>query len=62
MEKLKPCPFCGCKNIDVRRVLLEPARLGIHTYKVCCFACAAQIYREKQDEAIETWNRRFDLG
>lgn len=50
MEKLKPCPFCGGKNIRV---------WNTSTPWVSCDDCLAStscVPTEK--EAIERWNRR----
>ena len=58
MFDLKPCPFCGSETISIAQTMLEPASLGIMTYKVCCVRCAAQIYRGKREDAIAEWNRR----
>lgn len=55
MEELKPCPFCGCKQIES---YLYDKTFGIERYKVCCFKCSAQFYRGTLKEVIEAWNRR----
>lgn len=48
--KLKPCPFCGSKNVKVYSLG------GLH---VKCFNCDARIgYYESIENAIYVWNRR----
>lgn len=61
--KLKPYPFCGCKNIVVRRYT---AIAGVHYYAQCDptnGGCGAEIQsRISKKYAIEDWNRRVDNG
>ena len=56
---LKPCPFCGCKNIVVRKYT---AIAGTHYYAQCDQTnggCGAEIQsRISKKYAIEDWNRR----
>lgn len=49
--ELKHCPLCGSAKI---------ASYEYHGFrwKVCCEACAAQIYRGTQKDAENAWNRR----
>jgi Lar family restriction alleviation protein len=54
MAELKPCPFCGCKDVYVMR----DKEVIIERYIAVCGGCYAQIYRPYQQEAIEDWNRR----
>ena len=61
MEELKPCPFCGGTRIEVYHNPNNKLRyFGIEQYNVSCVCCAAQLCRQKKDEAIEAWNRRAD--
>ena len=55
MDELKPCPFCGCKEVES---YLYDRFYGVKRYKVCCTKCSAQFYRGTQKEAEEAWNRR----
>lgn len=52
MDKLKPCPFCGCNNINIRK--------GKYAWYIeCCNAeCNANIVKTLKKVAIEAWNRR----
>ena len=52
--ELNPCPFCGCKKVEVYK---DPIA-QIKRYKAVCLICSAQIYRGGKQEAIEAWNRR----
>ena len=62
--KLKPCPFCGCRD---RRVGVR--RMGNKGYRVVCGRCGAggphvsilSVGGDKmlaQDKAKADWNRR----
>lgn len=55
-DKLKPCPFCGCKDI-----LAEP----FYPYWIICEECGAKIRGYNQGIGLnsmaasrEAWNRR----
>lgn len=59
MAELKPCPFCGGKNISIR--IYDPfdgyqGNLSVH--RVWCRNCWAQNERKDVMDAIEAWNRR----
>ena len=54
MEKLKPCPFCGGKNIRIWK---------IRAPFVSCDDCLASTdCALTQKEAVEHWNRRANDG
>lgn len=59
MNELKPCPFCGEKEIAI---YLYEKIYGIEVYKACCTKCSAQFYRGTREELIEAWERRTDDG
>lgn len=51
MAELKPCPFCGSKDIH-----MIP---GDRTYLCACFGCCAtSAPRITEQQAIDAWNRR----
>ena len=60
MDKLKRCPFCGCKSIEIIRIKDSFLDTG-ETYHAKCKNCniKTQLYGRKTD-VIETWNRRVD--
>lgn len=59
MAELRPCPFCGGTQIEVyHNPNNKLMYFGIEQYKVSCLRCAAQLHREKKEEAIAAWNRR----
>ena len=58
MDKLKPCPFCGCKDMRVVRDI----EAIIERHRAVCFECAAHMYRGTPKKVIEAWNRRADDG
>ena len=50
MEKLKPCPFCGSKNIRL---------WGITYHWVQCEQClSSTAISYTKEKVIESWNRR----
>lgn len=51
LPRLKPCPFCGCKEIDVEESCGD-------TY-IQCSGCGitSNLYKSKRN-AVEFWNRR----
>lgn len=57
-EELKPCPFCGGKNIDIQYLSLTKR------YYFCrCLDCEAQTKsKTDKDKAIDAWNRRAADG
>ena len=56
MPELKPCPFCGGKELSVISVLGED-------YYVECSSCTTcGPSGETYEEAIEAWNRRAEDG
>ena len=70
MAEIKPCPFCGSKNIRINAY-------GFGYYSVECLSCGVETERykniskylegnlsieKKAKKAIEAWNRRADNG
>ena len=60
-EKLKPCPFCGSKELIGRSPCMDSSwRFEIH-----CERCGSIVSFHKKDEkkkAIKAWNRRDGKG
>lgn len=56
MAELKACPFCKCREINVRK--------GKWAWYVECtnFDCGASIAKTLKNVAIEAWNRRAEDG
>ncbi len=51
MDKLKPCPYCGCK------AKLYEAYDGAWCAE--CMVCYARTFHgQTKEEAIQQWNRR----
>jgi len=59
MENLKPCPFCGSRNISVTDASDEdfPYRVGCDTLQCLCEYPVDYFFADEQ-EAIEAWNTR----
>ena len=55
-DELKPCPFCGSKNLEVREIPF----VG-HTVRCWNGKCMASgPVRDDQHEAIRAWNDKLD--
>jgi Lar family restriction alleviation protein len=58
-EKLKPCPFCGCKA----KILHIPCMDNVDVFQIFCKECMAMVKAFKNlAEAVEAWNRRVNDG
>jgi Lar family restriction alleviation protein len=58
--ELKPCPFCGGEEIDVKSRYQRTKGCPIeHIESYCvCSSCGIGAHEETEAEAIEAWNRR----
>ena len=58
MTELKPCPFCGSKDVDV---ITHEFYLQTNTYGVMCFNCEVQTkqFFTNKITAVKAWNRRY---
>lgn len=56
-KELKPCPFCGSKNILT--ATQKPVGMGEY-FMIKCFDCSAEITRSTKRKATEAWNRRVN--
>lgn len=56
-EELKPCPFCGRKNLDDALIATFPEE-----YFIGCPTCDFGLIKPTRDEAVEKWNGRIELG
>lgn len=59
---LKPCPFCGSKNVEVFSQYEEdcPDRSAIVRCHNCDAQSAQMVGREKLDMAARAWNKRVE--
>lgn len=58
LEKLdlKPCPFCGCEEVAVQRVV---TKCGYPNYCVKCFDCKCSSgLTNSKGRATSNWNQR----
>ena len=57
MTELKPCPFCGSKDVDVRT---HKSLFVTNTYGIICLDCGIQTGQSYTNKlaAIRVWNRR----
>jgi Lar family restriction alleviation protein len=59
MNELKPCPFCGCKNILI--YLESTAQEGSEKYyRANCARCTSFTLGRNEQEALMTWNTRVE--
>lgn len=56
MKYLKPCPFCGNKEVVITQHNLDCGTV----YQGYCFICGAlgPDYGSTEQQAINAWNRR----
>lgn len=54
--KLKPCPFCGSKDVELIKAVPPEKRFWVECYNFSCGSRTGNIGRGKW--AIEAWNRR----
>jgi len=53
MSKLKPCPFCGCKQVSIREINIQ----GM--FQAQCWGCdVATQPTFVKSTIVEEWNRR----
>ena len=53
MNKLKPCPFCGCKVVEV----VDKVNFSY----IECSGCLGRFYQAEAcsvDDNVEAWNKR----
>lgn len=58
-EKLKPCPFCGSKNIIVEFEVVRGSNGTLKRYWCECGECNAsyrQNPRYREEDAVKVWN------
>lgn len=56
--KLKPCPFCGSKQVEVRQIK-DGWSIGCNTTNCLCQWWFMRPFTDKE-QAIKAWNRRAD--
>lgn len=57
MADLKPCPFCGSNDVDIRWYMPRRGN-GVLSF-VLCYDCESSGPEKPTDEkAVEAWNRR----
>ena len=56
MAELKPCPFCGCEDIEAFNFWDDLFYVQCKSCTGCVGAC------DTAEEAVEEWNRRAGDG
>ena len=60
IEKLKPCPFCGARDVDVYQ---SQSKIFPNEWFVSCHGCCADKGNHvSKKEAIEAWNKRAPMS
>ena len=53
-DKLKPCPFCGCRTIEIK---------GNKKIYAICFICEARTKNLNTiNEVVRFWNNRGEIN
>ena len=61
-DNLKPCPFCGSRNVDVFSSFGDSSTNG-NIINVACISCGAQgAAKLGEIQAVEAWNKRAGGG
>lgn len=59
MSKLKQCPFCGSKFVEI---LVDENEYLHYRYLSQCQICGAMAKRgHTKEDAVKEWNRRYKL-
>ena len=57
MEKIKPCPFCGCER---KNKIIGTNYIGEYrTEHFCKFTILGRKFHKGEGEAIKEWNSRI---
>ena len=57
-KPLKPCPFCGNKNVSMYDATVKNFFYESENYRIECDACNASIERYSITGVKRAWNRR----
>jgi len=57
MIDLKPCPFCGCKSVEIQEVCEGSYEKTTAAYVICDACCAQGPECNTIDEAQWQWNQ-----
>lgn len=55
---LKPCPFCGSKNVELSQDGYGSWAVECHGYACHAYVTNAKWRCERKEDAIALWNRR----
>ena len=57
MNKLKPCPCCGSRDIRYKQIIIK----GLIEYTARCKVCGAhtEFSDDTKAEALDTWQRGY---
>ena len=58
MAELKPCPFCGCKTINVYMCSWNDYN---GKTRIKCGKCNAEMVYSTRKKAFEAWDKRFEF-
>lgn len=58
MAELKPCPFCGCKTINVYMCNWNDYN---GKTRIKCGKCNAEMVYSTRKKAFEAWDKRFEF-
>ena len=59
-DKLKPCPFCNNKGIELNDINCNDVKTF---YYAECDECGCRLWGDNSEkEAIDRWNERKEIG
>jgi transposase-like protein len=56
-NKLKPCPFCNSKHVNINRAIIHGQTLFYGKCSDC--GSKAEYYDDTKAEALDTWQRGY---
>lgn len=60
MNKLKPCPFCGCAAHVYEDGRFSNKPYDFPKWYITCLRCGVSTPTAKMEQIVKTWNRRIE--
>ena len=59
--KLKPCPFCGSHDIEIKQVIQDSWMIHCHQCHAAVQFLKNECWSSKTHAVIASWNRRAEV-